>query len=483
MNDAEAQARLRYLQLKKKRAEAMAAEEPPEQIPVELEQKSTGQKVLESLPVRGLLKGLSALESVTASPLRSGTRAVVQGELAAQDDFKESPISTALKTPLRAGGNFAKGLIEGFGKEGTPGTEATLGDLGVPEGKFRTAAGFAGDLVQDPTMWVGPGLLRQSAVTGGKALARTAGALKTKAGKLAETATGATRVQAEKFAPKAGEKLLDEGIVRFGSSPGGIAKRAETALEKAGQGIDEVITGIGEKGALSLDDFADGVRKKFAELKKEGAAGVRAANEAESWLLDTLEAAKAEGKSTLSVADIEKYKRNVGPKAWKSISEETLPGAKAAYRGMRDLSENVVGELDPKALEAFQKEKKAFEMLSPIFDASAKRARQLNQHPWLGLLDTSAAGTGALGAGLGALQGDGDPEKILLGGALGLLGRRVVAPRIASTAAVSTNAAGKGVGLLSKALGSAEKIPPGAARFLEAIAKRAAAEDGRERRR
>ena len=78
--------------------------------------------------------------------------------------------------------------------------------------------------------------------------------------------------------------------------------------------------------------------------------------------------------------------------------------------------------------------KKTYGVLAPINEAAERRAATLNQSPFGGLLDVAAAG--AAGASVGGLPG-------LATGVAAATGRKVIAPRIASSAAVTLDGVSK----------------------------------------
>lgn len=73
-----------------------------------------------------------------------------------------------------------------------------------------------------------------------------------KAEKLALRATGATGAQASRFAPGTGRALLDNGIVKFGRTPEGVADAASAALDETGTKIGGIVDDISAKNSENL---------------------------------------------------------------------------------------------------------------------------------------------------------------------------------------------------------------------------------------
>jgi hypothetical protein len=297
------------------------------------------------------------------------------------------------------------------------------------------AAGLAIDVVADPTNLLPPAKVAQFLGKGGRVAetiaARTGGKLRNVAEGLAERATGATRNQAEQFAEGAGRELLDRGVVRFGSTPGGIAERAGGVRRGAEEGIDAALTGLDAKGAtLSRDQLLAGLYSRLAEFKADPSkAGV--ARKLEKIIDDV-----SKTEQRVPLAEAEQVKRG-----YQRQSNYTKPltteANKAAANVYREGVEDIATHADPSLAEQFKEGKKTYGLIAPIEEAAERRATQLNQHPMFGLNDVAAVTAGA------AASGAQDPESALKGAALGFLGRRVVGPRIASSAAVSSDVAGK----------------------------------------
>jgi hypothetical protein len=94
--------------------------------------------------------------------------------------------------------------------------------------------------------------------------------LKSYAGSQAIKATGATGAQAAKFAPGAGQELLDQGIVSFGNSQATVSEKATAALQKSGQAISDALTKLDAQGAtVPTSNIVSGLRLRSAVLAQD----------------------------------------------------------------------------------------------------------------------------------------------------------------------------------------------------------------------
>jgi hypothetical protein len=368
------------------------------------------------------------------------------------DDAKAAHPSTYLTGELGGGVatlaipgvNAAKGasLAAKIGTAAKVGAVAGLGnsDADLTRGDVGRAAADTG---------IGAGV---GAATGalGEYLAGKAdkvpGAIRGKAESLAETATGATAKQAEKFTPGAGRELLDRGIVKFGDTPGKIAERAESAMTKAGQGIDGVLSNLDAQGGKVARDHV--LADLYGRLSQMGndpsTAGVRRK-------LGKLIEDVAAGPKEMTLTEAEAIKRG-----FQGQSNYTKPlttkATKTAANVYRQAVEDVATSMDPAASQAFQADKKVWGLLDPIREAAARRAEQLKQQPPAGLLDiASAVGGAAVGGPIGAVATP--------------VARRFIAPRIASSAAVTLD----NVGALLQKLAAA----PNAQKYIAPLAEAA----------
>lgn len=258
--------------------------------------------------------------------------------------------------------------------------------------------------------------------------------LRSMATKKAVAATGATGKQALKFAPEAGQELLDRGIVKFGDSQAKIAGKATDALEAAGNKISSVLTDLDKRGAtVDQSDIVDSLRKRATDLSDDPSQyGV---SEQLNRLADKMEeriSAKG-GNSEISLSKAEQTKRGFQAGANYNSAPIDLSISKEAAGIYQKAVEDAATKFDPKAADAFTEAKKTYGLLNPIQDAAEKRASTLNQSPHGGLLDTAAiiAGEGLAGAP-GAIAAP--------------IVRRALSTRSASSMAATANAAGKLIG-------------------------------------
>lgn len=310
------------------------------------------------------------------------------------------------------------------------------------------------------------------------AIAKGSKAFSSKAEKFAEAATGATRVMAEKFKPGTGRVLLDEGVVSFGKSPAGISKAAKSGLNKSGDKIGDVLGDLVRKGAPQSDrqELALKMLDKADELKASNDQITRSTGEA----LESIAEKFAEAKQkSLSLTDVEMEKRALAKMGRFDRRNPAVPSTiqdanKEASAILRDHVERVATQIDPGLAEVFEKQKKLFGALAPVEKAATARAKQLNQHPIGGWNDmTAAVGGGTLGAAFSS----GDPVTGLAAAAAGAIGRRVLAPRAASSMAATLNRMGHVLGMeYAKPL---QKLIHGGTIPIARITAMAETEDGR----
>lgn len=258
-----------------------------------------------------------------------------------------------------------------------------------------------------------------------------AGGLKDMAGKLAEKATGATRTMAEKFAPGAGKKLLEKGIVKFGYSPKNIANAAEKEMGVSQQAISSILNDLDKQGVKATpEEIAKALDQKIAALN-ELPGTMPQARKLEGLKEDIMVAMKNESQP---LSQIEKYKRSYGDADW--TDPEKAMAQKGAYRTLMETVENKATAASPELAGDFKNAKESYGLLAPIEEASQKRAIQLNQSPVGGLLDMAS-----MVAGMESDKERGSTG--LLRGAAFPIARRLLAPRTASMGAVSANVAAK----------------------------------------
>lgn len=251
--------------------------------------------------------------------------------------------------------------------------------------------------------------------------------LKALAEKSAVNATGATGKQAIEFADDAGRQLLDRKIVRFGDSQEKIAERASTAVDEVNNQIDSTLSKLQKDGVtVDRNDIYNTVRAAINKLKSnESQADV--AKALENHLNSVIDAAD-NGGTKIGVADAEVIKRGFNKIAKNWADPSAGQAGKTMYQTYRNAVEDAATKADPETAKTFIDAKKSFGVLSPVMDAAERRAATTAQSPAGGLADVAAAGAGAAGGGP-------------VGAILAPLARRVIAPRVASSVAVSADAA------------------------------------------
>ena len=302
----------------------------------------------------------------------------------------------------------------GIGAVSNPGAEeGVINPTQIVERGKNAAVGFGSGAVLQ-----GAGELLPKAIKG------TGNWLRGKAEGLAESATGATRVQAEKFQEGAGRQLLDKKLVRFGDSPASISKRLESAINNAKGNVDTILSELDGAGVkISRDDLVGTLKKRLAEIQSdESQAGV--AKKLEAIIENASSMPKLRPPSK-----VEQIKRGYQSQA-NYAKPNTTAAQKIAGKVYREAVENAAGEHSPSLAKGFKSEKALESLAIPVRDAAQKRALQLEQSPKGGLLDVTAAALGFAG---------GDPTF----GVGTALARRVVAPRISSSLAVASDTLGR----------------------------------------
>lgn len=340
--------------------------------------------------------------------------------------FTSGELGTGLAMSFVPGLNVAKGasLAARLGAAGAQGAAYGLGSS-----EADITKGEIGDAAVDALISGGTGAaLSGAGEVVSRGLSKAGGLASKRAEKLAESATGATRVQAEKFKPGTGRELLERGVVRFGDSPEQISKRAAGMLESSGDEIGKILSSLDERGAqVQPQEILSKIDDAINALKSEGAGKsdqVRMLGKIKEDIIESI------GESPINLTGVEKQKRSFGNVNWMDLDKAMAK--KSAYRALRDLTEEKATQLDPSAAKKFAENKALYGLLDPVQEAAEKRALQLNQSPWGGLLDT-AAGLGGVGYGL---QKDGDIGDALSYGAGAAAFRRLIAPRLKSSAAV-----------------------------------------------
>lgn len=274
---------------------------------------------------------------------------------------------------------------------------------------------------------------------------RVVGFLKNKAGSLAEKATGATRVQAEKFSEGTGQKLLDRGLVKFGDAPKDIANRSQSALDAAQLSKEDIVKNKLQGVNVDRNKVYAAVRDRIKELSGDESQ-VDLVRKLESKLDDIVGVAE-KSSSEVPLSKSEEVRRGFDKAAkWDSVSDApTREANKIVASAYREAGEEAANSANPALGSKFKEDKLTQHLLIPVQEAAEKRAVQLNQSPYGGLLDLAAVGGGGtIGATL-----DGSPESAAAGGLVGLIAK-ALRPRYASMGAASLNALAKRIAVAAK---------------------------------
>lgn len=363
--------------------------------------KSVGRAGLATLSTVG-----KAIDSVTGAPVRA---AVGRAQNLTRDGGGIRDVLSAYKRQFAEDPSLAPTGKEIAARAGIDDKTSSPWLFGAsPAG----AAGIAVDIGTDPLSYL-------------SASSRLSKYLRGKSEKLAVGATGATGVQAKRFAPNAGRELLDRKIVNFGSSPSDIANNAAKAVAKAEDGISSSLSKLDDMGAVvSKDDIIKRLRIERDAL---------ALDESQSSVVKKLNKIIEEAEKspvTRKVSEVEKVKRGFQAQA-NYFKPNTTKANKAAARVYREAVEDSARAIDPVSSDIFLESKKTYGLLDPIQEVAEKRGLQLNQSPWGGLNDV-ASSIPAAAAGHPSLS---IPTAIA---------RKILAPRLKSSAAVTLDRISKG---------------------------------------
>jgi hypothetical protein len=295
-----------------------------------------------------------------------------------------------------------------------------------------------------------------------KGVQNTGSYIKRQAGKLAEKATGATGKQSEKFAEGAGNELLDRGLLKAFDDPEKIAQRAQTAMNESYSQIDDALSQLDASGAeASIENIVKVLENKVVELNKTAGN-----NKLIKQIQNEIDSLYERGQSGMPLSAGEVSKRNFQKQVNWNSSEAEKTGAYAVSDAFKDEVERAALATKPELAEQFTKAKQDYSLLAPIEKAAQKRADTLNQSPFGGLLDVAAIGAGG---GFGGEEGT----------AAGLAfagGRRFLAPRLASTLAVSLNKISKPLMAFPKLQASLQANPVAVATIANNLLKTPALE-------
>jgi hypothetical protein len=340
-----------------------------------------------SVPLGGVAGG--ALGYAGGSELKDLANEYLLGEAPKADVFHQ-PLAVA----ERVGGNLMNGATYEMGGQGA----AKVLEAGA------TAA----------APYIKPGL------------ERVGGAFNNAAERYAVKATGATGKQTEKFADDAGRQLLDRGLVKFGDSPANIAERVGAASDQAGNQIGGAIKSLDSQGVTaSADDVVAQLQSRIKELAGDPSQAPLA-KKLQGIVDDIIET----GNSNIPISQAEQAKRGFGAKIKNWLDPESGAANKEAYHAYKGEVEKKALAADPEMAGKFMDAKQTYGLLAPIEEAASKRAATLAQSPIGGLGDTAAAAMGVIKGG---------PA----GAAAATVGRRVLAPRTASSMAWSADKIGE----------------------------------------
>lgn len=349
--------------------------------------------------------------------------------------FTSGQVAGSVASSLIPGLNVVKGAKLG-------GTALAAGKQGLAMGLGDSTGKNVGELALDSLIGLGQGVaggtvgyglgkgLEKGAQYAGKTFNRIGDYLSDGAEKLYVKATGATGRESQKFAEGAGRKLADRGMIKFGDTPENIATRLQGAMDEAGGAIDSSLKGLDAQGVMAnVENVTQGLEEQIKSLAKDPsqASTVRR-------LQSIVDDIKATGSNAVPVSEAEVTKRGFNKAAGNWMDPEAGAAAKQAYLGYMDEVERAALDANPALADKFTKAKETWGLLSPVKEAAERRAAVLNQSPFGGLLDaTSIVGGGVLGAG------NDDPTSGVGAGLALAMARRGIAPRLASSGAVTAD--------------------------------------------
>lgn len=391
-----------------------------------------------------------------------------------QDDEAAKKAHPNYFTGGEVGGGLATAFIPGanIGKIGTvAGRVAASGVLGAATGLGTSNAdltkGEYGQAAKDTALGgvIGtaiPVALEKGVVPlvskGGQMLGNKLGSA---AENFAVKATGATGREAENFAPGTGRALLDEGVVKFGSGPQGVATRANQVLERSGDAIDTALNEVPD--TISKTQVMADLKQRASALRQDPSQAP-VARRIEKIIENIADPAVPEDLTALQA---EQIKRGFQGQS-NYFKPNTTQATKETASVFKNAVEQKASDFDPAVAGLFEGAKKDYGMFKPVADAAERRSSQLEQSPIGGFMDMATAGVGSMATGI--------PHA----GPVAAVGRRLLAPKMASATAVGLDTASK---IASGAINTeqiVEKLSayPKAQKFANAI--RAAASRGQQ---
>jgi len=250
---------------------------------------------------------------------------------------------------------------------------------------------------------------------------------------LAENATGATGKQAAEFVPGTGRYLLDKGKVKIWDTAEDIAERAGQGMETAGKQIGSALDELDAVGTqASVDNVRNALIKQADDLAK-----IDGNQQIVSQLRAKADELINRGESNIPVSFGEKAKV-AHNKMVNSFSPEA--DKNAAYHistAYRKEVERAAEAADKEIAKKFMEAKKDYNILSPVEAAASKRALTQSQSPIGGLGDMVAGG---------------------VGGVQGVVAKRLIGPRLASSGAVTMDAVSKALAATPELFGKYAKV-------------------------
>nr|MBA3756308.1 hypothetical protein [Nitrosomonas sp.] len=209
-----------------------------------------------------------------------------------------------------------------------------------------------------------------------------------------------------------------------------IAKRAGSAVDEANLQIDTALSKLDEAGVnIDTDKLRIKLQEKIQDLSQDSSQ-IDIANLLKKELDNIDLSTEARSSIDLGIKDAEQIKRGYNRKAGNWMDPEKGQAGKEMYQTYRGAVEDAAHAADPATAQLFEEGKKSFGLLRPIEEAAERRANTTAQSPVGGLLDMASGGAGAFAAGP-------------IAGAATAIGRRLVAPRVSSSVAVTADKVSK----------------------------------------
>lgn len=349
------------------------------------------------------------------------------------------------------GGGVATSFVPGLGLAGDTsllGAAGSAAAQGAAYGVGGSESDNIGGLARDAAVGAGTGaaggaighaaggILANGIDAAGNLISKAAPGLENAADNLAVNATGATGRQSMKFSDDAGRQLLNRGLVRFGDNAKNIGNRIADASDQSGQAIGQALSDLDAKGVkASVENVANSIEGKIKELNQ-----IPGNEKTISQLRNELDNLYDRGQSELPISQGEIAKRNFQAQTNYNSPEAEKAATGQVASSFRNEVERAANAADPNIGAKFQDDKQLFGLLQPIQDAAEKRAATVRQSPIGGLGDMAAAGTGAITGGKAwALPA--------------VIGKKLLAPRIASSLAVTSDLLSKVAAQAPEALG------------------------------